>query len=60
MMVPIGPDDGTTYHQRAPAASPDVTAGNKAQAPLVGHVRPTRDAGDSINPGTAGDITVTP
>jgi hypothetical protein len=58
MMVTIGPDDGTAYHHEARAASPDVTAGNKA--PLVGEVRPTRDAGDGINPGTAGDITVTP
>jgi hypothetical protein len=60
MTVTIGPDDGTTYHQQAPAASSDVTAGNKVQAQLVGGVRPTRDASDSMNPGTAGDITVTP
>jgi hypothetical protein len=60
MTVTIGLDDGTTYHQQAPAASSDVTTGTKIQVQLDGGVRPSRDANGNINVGTAGDITVVP
>jgi hypothetical protein len=56
--VTIGLDDGTTYHQQAPAASSDVTTGTKIQVQLDGGVRPSRDANGNINLGTADDITV--
>ena len=58
--VTIGLDDGTTYHQEAPAASSDVTTGTKIQVQLDGGVRPSRDANGNINLGTAGDVTVVP
>jgi len=58
--VTVGLDDGTTYHQEAPAASTDVTAGTKIQVQLDGGVRPSRDANGNINLGTAGDVTVVP
>ena len=60
MTVTIGLDDGTTYHQQAPAASSDVTTGTKIQVQLDGGVRPSRDASGNINVGTADDITVVP
>ncbi len=60
MTVTIGLDDGTTYHQQAPAASSDVTIGTKIQVQVDGGVRPSRDANGNINLGTAGDITVVP
>ncbi len=58
--VTVGLDDGTTYHQEAPAASSDVTTGTKIQVQLDGGVRPSRDANGNINLGTAGDVTVVP
>jgi hypothetical protein len=60
MTVTIGLDDGTTYHQQAPAASSDVTIGTRIQVQVDGGVRPSRDAKGNINLGTAGDITVVP
>ena len=60
MTVAIGPDDGTTYHQQAPAAPPGVTTGRKAQAQLDGGVHQTRDASGNSNLGTAGHITAMP
>jgi len=58
--VVIGLDDGTTYHQQAPAMSSDVTTGSKVEVRLDGGVRPSRDASGTINLGTAGDVTVVP
>ena len=60
MTVTVGLDDGTTYHQEAPAASSDVTTGTKIQVQLDGGVRPSRDANGNTNLGTADDITVVP
>jgi len=58
--VTVGLDDGTTYHQEAPATSSDVTTGTKIEVQLDGGVRPSRDANGNINLGTAGDVTVVP
>ena len=60
MTVAIGLDDGTTYHQQAPAGSSDTTTGKEAQVQPDGGIRPTRDGSDDSNPGTAGDIPVVP
>ena len=60
MTVAIRPDDGTTYHQQAPAGSSDTTIGKDAQVHPDGGIRPTWDASDNGNPGTAGDIPVMP
>ena len=60
MTVTVGLDDGTTYHQEAPAASSDITTGTKIQVQLDGGVRPSQDANGNTNLGTADDITVVP
>jgi hypothetical protein len=58
--VTVGLDDSTTYHQRTPAASFDVTTGTKIQVQLDSGVRLSRDASGKINLGTADDVTVVP
>lgn len=60
MTVTVGLDDGTTYHQEAPAALSDVTTGTKIQVQLDGGVRPSRDANGNTNLGAADDITIVP
>ncbi len=60
LTVTEGLDGSTTYHQQAPATSSDVAAGDKVQVQVPEGFGPGRAADDSIDPGTAGDVTIVP